>query len=87
VVLRAVEVDHDMPGSPSLGLRVGVGGKSIAHGGDAAWTDTLIDLAADSDLFIAESYFWDKQVPYHPRHADLVAHRDQLGSRRITLTH
>jgi hypothetical protein len=43
VVLRAVEVDHDMPGSPSLGLRAGVAGKGIAHSGDAAWTDTLID--------------------------------------------
>jgi hypothetical protein len=24
---------------------------------DTAWTDVLIDLAADSDLFIAECYF------------------------------
>jgi ribonuclease BN (tRNA processing enzyme) len=47
----------------------------------------LIDLAADSDLFIAECYFWDKAVPYHLRHADLVAHHDQLASRHIVPTH
>lgn len=86
-VLQAVEVDHGMPGSPSLGLRVGVADKAIAYSGDTAWTDALVNLAAGSDLFIAESYFWDKPVPYHLRHADLVAHRDQLASQRIILTH
>jgi ribonuclease BN (tRNA processing enzyme) len=85
--VRAVEVDHGMPDNASLGLRLDIDGKSIAYSGDTAWTDTLVDIAADSDLFIAESYFWDKPVPYHLRHADLVAHRDQLTSRRIILTH
>ncbi|MGO9045090.1 MAG: MBL fold metallo-hydrolase [Mycobacterium sp.] len=86
-IVRAVEVDHGMPGNVSLGLRLDIAGKSIAYSGDTAWTDALIDLATGSDLFIAESYFWDKPVPYHLRHADLVAHRDQLASRRIILTH
>ncbi len=85
-IVQAVEVDHGMP-SASLGLRVEVAGKTIAYSGDTAWTDALIDLATGSDLFIAESYFWSKLVPYHLRHADLVAHRDQLVSRRIVLTH
>ncbi|WP_163645840.1 MBL fold metallo-hydrolase [Mycobacterium conspicuum] len=86
-VIHAVEVDHGMPGNTALGLRIAVAGKTIAYTGDTAWTDTLIDLAADSDLFIAESYYWDKPVPYHLRHCDLIAHRDQLASRHIILTH
>jgi len=86
-VVHAVEVDHGMPGNTALGLRVDVAGKAITYTGDTAWTDVLIDLAADSDLFIAESYYWDKAVPYHLRHADLLAHRDQLASRHIILTH
>ncbi len=86
-VVRAVEVDHGMPGNTALGLRVEVAGRTIAYTGDTAWTDTLIDLAADSDLLIAESYYWDKPVPYHLRHVDLLAHRDQLASRHIILTH
>jgi ribonuclease BN (tRNA processing enzyme) len=86
-VVRAVEVDHGMPTSASLGFRVEVAGRTIAYRGDTAWTDTLIDVATGSDLFIAESYFWDKPVPYHLRHADLVVHRDQLASQRIVLTH
>lgn len=86
-IVRAVEVDHGMPGNVCLGLRLDVAGKSIAYSGDTAWTDILIDVATESDLFIAESYFWDKPVPYHLRHADLVAHHDQLASRHIILTH
>lgn len=86
-VLHTVEVDHGMPGNTALGLRVDVDDKTIAYTGDTAWTDVLIDLAAGSDLFIAESYYWDKAVPYHLRHADLVAHRDQLTSRHIMVTH
>lgn len=89
-VVRAVEVDHGMPTSASLGLRVEVAGRAIAYSGDTAWTDALIDVVTGSDLFIAESYFWNKPVPYHVyhlRHADLVAHRDQLASQRIVLTH
>jgi ribonuclease BN (tRNA processing enzyme) len=85
-IVRAVEVDHGMP-SASLGLCIEVAGRTIAYSGDTAWTDVLIDLATGSDLFIAESYFWNKFVPYHLRHADLVAHRDQLVSQRIVLTH
>jgi ribonuclease BN (tRNA processing enzyme) len=87
VIVHAVEVDHGMPNNTALGLRVDLAGKAIAYTGDTAWTDVLIELAADSDLFIAESYYWDKAVPYHLRHADLVAHRDLLASRHIILTH
>lgn len=86
-VVRAVAVDHGMPGNTALGLRVELAGKTIAYTGDTAWTDVLVDLAAGSDLFIAECYYWDKDVPYHLRHADLVEHRDQLASRHVILTH
>jgi ribonuclease BN (tRNA processing enzyme) len=86
-IVHAVEVDHGMPNNTALGLRVDVAGKTITYTGDTAWTDVLIELAADSDLFIAESYSWDKAVPYHLRHADLVAHRDELSGRHIILTH
>jgi ribonuclease BN (tRNA processing enzyme) len=85
--VRARLVDHGTAGGPSLGLRLEIGGRVIAYTGDTAWTDTLVELAAGSDLLIAEAYFWDKPVPYHLRHADLVAHRQRLTSRRTVLTH
>ncbi len=88
--VRAVAFRADHPSGrdgPSLALRLTVGGKVIGYTGDTAWTDALIEVAAGADLLIAEAYYRDKHVPYHLRHADLVAHGEQLASRRIVLTH
>jgi ribonuclease BN (tRNA processing enzyme) len=78
--------DHPS-GAPALLLRLTVGDKVIGYTGDTAWTDAIADVAAGADLLIAEAYYWDKNVPFHLRHADLAARRDQLSSRRIVLTH
>jgi len=81
------EVRH-AAGAPAYAVRVDIGdGTTMAYSGDTEWTDALVDVAAGADLFIAESYFWDKAVPYHLRHADLLAHRDVLTSDRVVLTH
>jgi ribonuclease BN (tRNA processing enzyme) len=86
VQATAFPADHPS-GGPSLALRLALGGKVIGYTGDTAWTDALIEVAAGADLLIAEAYCRDKKIPYHLRHADLAAHRDQLTSRRTVLTH
>jgi ribonuclease BN (tRNA processing enzyme) len=58
-----------------------------AYTGDTAWTEALTEVAGGADLLIAEAYYRDKAIPYHLRHADLVAHQARLASRRIVLTH
>ncbi len=80
------EVSHPS-GAPSLALRLGIGGKTIAYTGDTAWTDDLVAAASGADLLIAEAYSFDQAIPYHLRHADLADHRSELTSRRIVLTH
>lgn len=86
VTVAAFPADHPS-GAPPLSLRLTVGGKVIGYTGDTAWSPVLPAVAADADLFIAEAYYFDKPVPYHLRHADLLAHRPDLTSRRIVLTH
>jgi ribonuclease BN (tRNA processing enzyme) len=86
VTVRAWEADHPS-GAPALLLRLTLAGKTIAYTGDTAWTDTIMDAAADADLLIAEGYYRDKPVPYHLRLADLDAHRTQLTARRVIVTH
>jgi ribonuclease BN (tRNA processing enzyme) len=86
VTVSAWEGDH-LSGAPALLLRLEIAGKTLAYTGDTAWTDALIDVAAKADLLIAEAYYRDKNIPYHLRHADLDAHRDQLTAKRIILTH
>jgi ribonuclease BN (tRNA processing enzyme) len=84
--VTAAGVNHPS-GAVPLALRLSVGGKVIAYTGDTAWAPALPAVAAGADLLIAEAYSFDKPVPYHLRHADLVAHREELTSRRIVLTH
>ena len=83
---EAFAADHPS-GAPALALRLGLGGTVIGYTGDTAWTGALVEVAAGADLLIAEAYYWDKTVPFHLRHADLVAHRDELASARTVLTH
>lgn len=86
VEVAAWEVDHPS-GAPALALRFGLGDTEIAYTGDTAWTESLVEGADGADLLIAEAYYYDKAIPYHLRHADIVAHRADLNSRRIVLTH
>ena len=74
-------------GAPALILRLDLGGTAIAYTGDTAWVPAITAASRDADLLIAEAYYWDKPVPYHLRHADLVAHERDLGARRVVLTH
>ncbi len=82
--------DHPS-GAPALALRLTFGRGSartvIGYTGDTAWTPALTRVAAGADLLIAEAYYRTKPVPFHLRHADLVAHRAELASRRVVLTH
>jgi ribonuclease BN (tRNA processing enzyme) len=84
--VTAFEADHPS-GAPALALRLTVGGKTVAYTGDTAWTSSILAAAAGADLLIAEAYYFSKPVPHHLRHADLLAHRSELTSRRIILTH
>jgi ribonuclease BN (tRNA processing enzyme) len=84
--VTAFEVDHPS-GAPPLALRLDLDGRTVAYTGDTAWAPVLPAVAARADLFIAEAYSFDKPIRYHLSHADLVAHREDLTSRRIVLTH
>jgi ribonuclease BN (tRNA processing enzyme) len=68
-------------------IRVEVGGKVVAYTGDTEWTDDVAKVAAGADLFIAESYFYDKPIKWHLNYPAIAALRDTLGARRVILTH
>jgi len=80
------EVEH-ASGAPPLAVRVEYGGKIIAYSGDTQWTDALLKAAKGADLFVAEAYFFDKQIRFHLDFRTLESHREQLGCRRLVLTH
>ncbi len=74
-------------GAPPYALRVELDGRVVTYSGDTEWTDRLVAAASGADLFICESYFYEKQVPFHLDYSTLMQHRSQLDCKRIVLTH
>jgi ribonuclease BN (tRNA processing enzyme) len=78
---------HDDRAGPCLGLRIEAEGKVLAYSGDSQWTDGLIDVARDADLFICEAYTRDKPIATHMTLSALERHLDQIRPKRLILTH
>jgi len=74
-------------GAPSYALRVECAGIIIAYSGDTEWTVPLRTVADGADLFICESYFFEKQMKNHINYRTLMAHRAELGCKRLIITH
>jgi ribonuclease BN (tRNA processing enzyme) len=68
-------------------LRVQVGDRVVAYTGDTEWTDDVERAARGADLLIAESYFYDKPVPWHLNYPDVTRHAARAGAKRLILTH
>jgi ribonuclease BN (tRNA processing enzyme) len=79
-------VEH-ASGAPALGLRLTCDDRVIAYSGDTAWTDTLVDVARDADVFVCEAYSVERVIRYHLDFATLRANRARLSCRRLVLTH
>lgn len=82
----AHEVLH-ASGAPALALRVSLGGRSVAHTGDTAWTDALVQAADGADLLVAECYTLNRRIRCHLAQADILDHRAELRCGRIVVTH
>jgi ribonuclease BN (tRNA processing enzyme) len=74
-------------GAPPYALRIECAGKIIAYSGDTEWIDTLRSVADGADLFICESYFFEKQMKNHLNYRTLMAHKAELGCKRLIITH
>ena len=55
-------VVHDDRAGPCLGFRFEAEGKVLAFSGDTEWTEALIDVGREADLFICEAYTRDKPI-------------------------
>ena len=74
-------------GAPPYALRVEIDGRIVTYSGDTAWTDRLAIAALGADLFICESYSYEKHVPFHLDYSTLMQHRSELKCKRMVLTH
>ena len=80
------EVRH-FCGAPPYAVRVDYAGRTIAYSGDTEWTEALVEVSRDTDLFICEAYFYDKKVKFHLDYTTLESQRARLSCRRLVVTH
>jgi ribonuclease BN (tRNA processing enzyme) len=85
--LTPFHVVHDDRAGPCLAFRIEAEGKVIAFSGDTQWTDTLIEVGREADLFICEAYMRDRAVPGHMALNLLESHLGRIRPKRLILTH
>lgn len=71
----------------AVALRVSLGDTTIGYSGDTDWTDRLLDVAADADLFICLAYTFDSPNSSMVSYRAIMEHRDRLTCKRLILTH
>jgi ribonuclease BN (tRNA processing enzyme) len=85
--LKTVEVVHQS-GAASTALRLSDGEKVFAYSGDTEWTDALLPIAKDADLFVCECYAYaGKKITGHMSWEILEPRLADLGAKRTMLTH
>ena len=68
--VEAHEVEHPVT---AYALRITAYGRTLAYSGDTEWTESLVEVARDADLFVCEAYVFEKRVPYHLDYRTLAA--------------
>ena len=85
--LVTAEVIHQS-GAPSTALRLSDGNKTFAYSGDTEWTDALLSIAKDADLFICECYAYEgTKISGHMTWEIIKARLADLGAKRLMATH
>jgi ribonuclease BN (tRNA processing enzyme) len=84
--VRAIPVEHSSRAT-CFGLRLECQSAVVAFSGDTAWAASLADLARAADLFVCECYGLESAPPGHLDYRTLMAHRAELGCKRLLLTH
>ncbi len=85
--IMTAEVIHQS-GAPSTALRMSDGEKVFAYSGDTEWTEALLPIAREADLFICECYAYEgTRISGHMTWEILKTRRDELGARRLMVTH
>jgi ribonuclease BN (tRNA processing enzyme) len=85
-MLRTTEVIHQS-GAPSTALRLSDGERIFAYSGDTEWTDALLPVAADADLFVCECYAYAGKLTGHMSWEILQTKIGDLRAKRLMLTH
>jgi ribonuclease BN (tRNA processing enzyme) len=84
--VRTTEVIHQS-GAPSTALRISDDEKIFAYSGDTEWTDALLPIAANADLFICECYAYAGKMTGHLSWEILQPKIPALKAKQLMVTH
>jgi ribonuclease BN (tRNA processing enzyme) len=84
--ITTTEVIHQS-GAPSTALRLSDGVRTFAYSGDTEWTEALLPIARDADLFICECYGFAGKLTGHMSWENLQPRLRDLGAKQTMLTH
>jgi ribonuclease BN (tRNA processing enzyme) len=70
-----------------LGYRIRAGGATLLFSGDSAWTEAFVPMSKGTDVFLCECCTMEPDAPLHTSYRDILAHRKELGCKRLVLTH
>lgn len=86
VQVQAFEVEHSAVVKPHA-LRVMFADKIVSYSGDTKWTNTLVKVAKNADVFLCDCTFFRSPENNHLNYTTLEKHRDELDCKRLILTH
>lgn len=84
--ISAVEVVHT-PHLECYGISIADDHKKLAYSGDTEWTDSLIQLSENADLFLCECNFFEQNFNGHLNYLHLSKHLNRLCSKNTLITH
>ena len=84
--VHAFEVPHSAE-PISLGYRIESPDGVLVFSGDSAWTTAFVTQTHGADLFLCECCSLTPVTPVHTSYEEILAHRAELGCRRLVLTH
>ena len=80
------KVEHSPPSEPH-GIRLEWKDKIVGFSGDTSWTDNLIALSTDADLFICECNFLNEEAFGHLSYKELLSKKNLLKCNNIWISH
>jgi ribonuclease BN (tRNA processing enzyme) len=84
--LTAYAVQH-FSGSPSYAFRFETEGKIFAYSGDSGWTENVVRVGQNADLYLIECYHYDLKLNMHLDYLTIAENFDAIGARKLLLTH
>ena len=85
--LKSITAQHDPLAYPTSLCLTDSAGCSLTFSGDTGWSDELISLSAQNDIFVLECSYAKSYFPGHISLEEIAEIRSRLTPTRLILTH